>query len=117
MPRHVLDAKVTGVRPSGGGAGVSADVIHPPEIHSIDISKYTGRAGELIRITAGDDVYVASVGVLIVTDDGILVESGSAILSDKNPYVWTYRTTKTAASRFVRILVDVADVTPQSVSL
>ena len=90
-----------------------ADIIHPPEIHKIDISRYTGKAGESIEITAGDDVNVASVGVLIVTEEGILVEKGSAIFSDRNPYRWTYATTATAASRFVKIIVDVADVAPK----
>ncbi len=94
------------------GEPVSADVIHPPEIHKIDISKYTGQQGEPISIIAGDDVCVASVGVMIVTDEGILVEQGSAKLSEKDPYAWTYTTTKAASSRFVRIVVDVADVAP-----
>jgi hypothetical protein len=99
--------------PNPIGESVSVvDVIHPPEIHRIDVSKYTGRAGELISITAGDDVKVASVGVLIVNGEGILVEKGSAILSDLNPYAWMYTTTTTASSRFVRIVVDVADVAP-----
>lgn len=94
-----------------------ADTIHPPEIHRIDISAYTGKAGELIGITAGDDINVASVGVLIVTDEGILVEKGSAILSDRNPYVWTYATTTAAPSRFIKIVVDVADVMLKSASI
>ena len=91
---------------------VSADVIHPPEIHKIDVSKYTGQRGEPIYITAGDDVYVATVGVMIVTDEGILVEKGSAKISEQNPFAWTYTTTAAALSRFVRIVVDVADVAP-----
>jgi hypothetical protein len=109
---HVQDRQANESRKIKYGGGVSADVIHPPEIRRIDISKYTGLAGELICITAGDDVKVAAVGVLIVTDDGILVEKGSAILSEQNPYVWTYTTTETTPSRTVKILVDVADVAP-----
>jgi len=87
-------------------------IIHPPEIHRIDISHYTGKAGESIEITAGDDINVPSVGVLIVSDDGVVVERGSAILSDRNPYSWTYVTKTASASRSVKIIVDVADVTP-----
>jgi len=89
-----------------------ADVIHPPEIHRIDISRYTGMAGELIDITAGDDVNVSSIGVLIVSDDGILVEKGSAVLCDRNPYSWKYVTKTNSGSRSVKIIVDVADVMP-----
>jgi hypothetical protein len=89
-----------------------ADVIHPPEIHRIDISRYTGKSGELIDITAGDDVNVSSIGVLIVSDEGILVEKGSAVLCDRNPYSWKYVTKTNSGSRSVKIIVDVADVMP-----
>jgi len=109
MARKSPKAKELRLEPS---EAVSADVIHPPEIHKIDISKYTGQQGEPISITAADDVCIASVGVMIVTDEGILVEQGSAKLSEKNPYAWTYTTTTAASSRFVRIVVDVADVAP-----
>jgi hypothetical protein len=110
---NIAYAKVNESRSGPIAQTVSADVIYPPEIHKIDITKYTGRAGDTITITAGDDAHVASVGVLIVTDQGILVEMGSARISDQNPYVWTYTATVEASSRFVRIAVDVADIAPQ----
>jgi len=91
---------------------VLADVIHPPEIHSIDISNYSGQAGDIIRITAGDDIYVPSVGLLIVTDAGVLVEKGAAVVSDQYPFLWTYVATANAESSFVKIVVDVADIAP-----
>jgi hypothetical protein len=100
-------------RPGPVTQTVSADIIYPPELHKIDISKYTGRAGDTIKITAGDDARVGSVGVLIMTDQSILVEMGSALISDQNPYVWTYTATAEASSRFVKIVVDVADIAPQ----
>ncbi len=96
---------------SGDGVIVSG-IIHPPEIHRIDISHYTGKSGESIVITAGDDVNVPSVGILIVSDDGVVIERGSAILSDRNPYCWAYATKTTSASRSVKIIVNVADVVP-----
>jgi hypothetical protein len=105
--------KVSRSRPEHIVQATFADIIHPPEIHKIDITGYSGRAGELIGITAGDDTYVAAVGVLIITDEGILIEKGSAILSDQNPYAWSYTTTAAAASQFVKIVVDVADVAPE----
>ena len=95
-------------------APVSADVIHPPEIHRIDISKYAGNAGEPIAIFAIDDLNVSSVGVLIVSDEGILIEKGAAVLSDENPFQWTYTTTQAVAAQGIKIVVDVADVTPQT---
>ena len=104
------------VKESGSGfitQALSADIIHPPEIHKIDISRYTGRVGDTIRITAGDDARVASVGVLIATDESMLIEKGSALVSEQNPYVWIYTATAEASSRFVKIVVDVADIAPQ----
>jgi len=109
---QIHDCETRESRQERNGESVSADIIHPPEIHRIDISNYTGHADESIAITAMDDVNVASVGVLIVSDEGILIERGPAILSDKNPYQWLYRTTASAASPLVKIVVDVADVTP-----
>lgn len=56
-----------------------ADFLHPPEIQHIDLSAYKGAAGENITITAINDVKVKTVGVLIATDDGTVVEKGSAV--------------------------------------
>ena len=39
-----------------------ADFLHPPEIQSIDVSSYQGKAGEIIVITAVDDVQHAGHG-------------------------------------------------------
>ena len=92
---------------------IQVDVIHPPEIHSIDVSAYTGQAGETISIEASDDNKVASLGVLIMTSDGTLIENGAATISDQNPYIWKYTTTATASSQFTKILLDVADLVPR----
>ncbi len=113
MAPNIPYTKVKESRPGPIAQTVAADLIYPPEIHKIDISKYAGRAGDTITITAGDDAHVASVGVLIVTDQGILVEMGSARMSDQNPYVWTYTATAEASSQFVKIVLDVADIAPQ----
>jgi hypothetical protein len=109
--------EIVKARPKLTTQALAADVIHAPEIHGVDLSKYTGQAGDTIRITAGDDVRVASVGLLIVTDEGVLVEQGAARVSDQNPYIWTYVATANALSRFVKIVVDVADIAPRDDSV
>jgi hypothetical protein len=84
-----------------------ADFLHPPEIQQIDLSAYKGAPGEIITITAVDDIKVKTVGILIVNDDGTLVEKGTAIpTTDANS--WLYKTTATAASASVKVVVDVA---------
>ena len=49
----------------------TADFFHPPEILDIDVSGYTGAAGETITIKAVDDVKVTKVGVLIADDNAV----------------------------------------------
>jgi hypothetical protein len=89
-----------------------ADFLHPPEIQQIDVSAYKGAPGETITITAVDDVKVKTVGILIVNDDGTLVEKGTAIPTT-DPNHWFYKTTAAAASSSVKIVVDVADLAGQ----
>ena len=51
-------------------------------------------------------------GVMIVADDGTLVEKGSAVATpDTNQ--WLYTTTSAAPSTSVKIVVDVADLSGQ----
>jgi hypothetical protein len=85
-----------------------ADFLHPPEIEAIDVSAYHGAVGETIGITATDDVKVETVGVVITTADGTLVEKGSAAQSDATR--WTYTATKAAPAGDVKVIVDVADL-------
>jgi hypothetical protein len=89
-----------------------ADFLHPPEIQHIDLSAYKGAPNETITITAVDDVKIKTVGVMIVADDGTLVEKGSAVASP-NTNQWLYTTTGAAPSTSVKIVVDVADLSGQ----
>ena len=90
-----------------------ADFLHPPEIQEIDLSAYQGAPGESISITATDDVMVKTVGVLIATEDGTLVEKGSAVRSSTNANQWMYTATANAPASSVKIVVDVADLAGQ----
>lgn len=89
------------------------DFLHPPEIHGIDVDGYSGQAGEVVTIRATDDVKVATVGVLIATDGGVLVEQGKAVQSAQDPHLWTYTTSVAAPSSSVKIVVDAADLAGQ----
>ena len=109
-PEYVARAKSRGVSPFNVA---TADFLHPPEIQSIDVSAYTGAVGQVIQISAVDDVEVATVGVLIVTDTGTIVEKGSAVVSAADPHQWAYTTTAAAPSSSVKIVVDVADLAGQ----
>jgi hypothetical protein len=90
-----------------------ADFLHPPEIRRLDISDYKGAIDETIRITAVDDVKVKTVGVMIVNDDGTLIEKGMAVSGNENPSEWLYTTKRAAGSSSVKIVVSVADLAGQ----
>jgi hypothetical protein len=72
-----------------------ADWFHEPEIGDLDLSGWTGQAGEPIRIRALDDVKVERVTVLITDTAGALIEQGAAEQVDS--LWWVYTTTKPAA--------------------
>jgi hypothetical protein len=69
-----------------------ADFFNAPDIHLIDVSEYTGSAGERIRIIVNDDVAVKSVKVEIRNADGSLLEEGNAAQSAGG--LWIYTTTR-----------------------
>jgi hypothetical protein len=67
-----------------------ADFLNAPAVDEIDLSAYTGKAGETIRITASDDFGVAGVAVAIHDTYGAVLEQGAATATDG---VWNYVTT------------------------
>ena len=69
-----------------------ADFFNAPKIESINLSGYTGLAGQGIIVTATDDFDVKQVTVAIYNSDGSLVEKGDAI-PNVNKSLWTYTTT------------------------
>ena len=91
----------------------TADFLHPPEVQKVDVSGYHGAIDETIHITAVDDVKVKTVGVMIVNDDGTLVEKGTAVAGNGNANEWLYTTKCAAGSSSVKIVVDVADLAGQ----
>jgi len=68
-----------------------ADAMHPPRVIKIDASGYHGKAGEVIRVQAEDDVKVTRVQVAIYDARERVVEEGEAV-SDRTGRWWTYTT-------------------------
>jgi hypothetical protein len=74
-----------------------ADFLNAPEIRNLDLSHYTGQAGDAIRVEVSDDAIVKRITVSITNADGSLVEEGDA-QSDASGHVWTYTATQANAN-------------------
>ena len=70
-----------------------ADMLQAPNIEHIDLSGYTGRPGDVIKVRVTDDFLVKEVRVTITNDDGSSVETGFA-QPDAIGYLWQYTTTQ-----------------------
>jgi hypothetical protein len=68
-----------------------ADFFNEPTVDEIDLSAYTGHAGEIIRIRAHDDVEVTGVAVAIRGTGGAALEQG--VTSAAADGTWTYTAT------------------------
>jgi len=68
-----------------------ADAMHPPHVIEIDVSGYHGKAGDVIRVEAEDDVKVARVQVAICDARERVFEEGEAI-RDLTGRWWAYTT-------------------------
>jgi hypothetical protein len=66
-----------------------ADFFNAPDIQNVDLSGYTGAAGEQILIEVSDDFAVKTVTVNITNADGSLVEEGEAVKSSGNEWIYT----------------------------
>lgn len=66
--------------------------LHAPAVDEIDLSSYTGKAGEAIRIRASDDFEVTGIEVSITDSNGAVLERGPAARVDGMP-AWSYPTT------------------------
>jgi hypothetical protein len=86
-----------------------ADFFNAPDIESVDLSGYSGKAGNIIRIFVTDDFTVSSVTVSIHNADGSPVEEGYT--QPSVGYEWRY--TATAANETLagdRILITASDL-------
>jgi hypothetical protein len=65
------------------------DFFYAPDIHTVDLSDYTGAVGDPIRMIVSDDFAVKSVHVRILNADGSPVEEGFAVNSEGNTWIYT----------------------------
>lgn len=68
------------------------DFLNAPAVDEIDVSGYTGKAGETIRVRASDDFAVTGVEVSITDSNGSVLEKGTATLVPGSGE-WIYQTT------------------------
>ena len=73
-------------------AVIVRDWFHRPCVEEIDVSTYSGRVGQTIRIRATDDTEVRAVEVAVRGPGEEIVETGAAELTDAEKHVWTYKT-------------------------
>lgn len=89
---EVYQAKAAGTPQTPSNVAMS-DWCHAPEIREVDLSSWTGQAGQVIRVRAVDDVLVKKVEVMILGAEGEVSERGEGMREDGE--WWLYRTTRT----------------------
>ena len=86
------------------------DFLKAPEIDELDLSKYMGKVGDTILISATDDVGVVRVEVRLTETDGSLIEQGQAIEMSAGSGDWAYiATTLISTGANIRIEVEAYD--------
>jgi hypothetical protein len=70
----------------------------PPVVEEVDLSEYSGQAGQIIRVGAVDLVEVAQVEIIIREPGGQPLESGLAARAAGDDSRWLYWTTAAASS-------------------
>ncbi len=87
-----------------------ADFFNAPVVDEVDLSGYSGEAGDPIVIRAHDDFKVTRLSVIVGDTNGPDIESGEAEETPLNSGRWVYTTTSTVAQgTTVRIVVSVSD--------
>jgi hypothetical protein len=85
-----------------------SDWFGKPQVLEIDVTDWTGQAGQPIRVRAQDNIHVATVQIRIEDKDGTQLEEGEAVKGDG--LWWTYTTTSTVpqaiACRVVAVAMD-----------
>jgi hypothetical protein len=69
-----------------------ADWLGAPKVLEINVDRWTGKIGQLIRVKARDNVRVARVSVVIRDAEGTLLEMGEAAQSEAGSAWWNYTT-------------------------
>lgn len=69
-----------------------ADFLNTPAVDEVDLSAYTGKSGEPVRIRASDDFEGAGVEVSLTDAGGTVLERGAAAKAGTDS-LWMYTTT------------------------
>ncbi len=75
---------------------IMQDFLNAPQVEEVDLSGYTGQAGEKIYVVASDDFEVMAVHVTISEESGDPIETGAAVKSTDGSGRWVYTTTAPA---------------------
>lgn len=67
-----------------------SDFRRHPKVLDIDLSGYTGRAGERIQVWATDDCEVIQMPMRVLDLSGTVLEEGMAVLTGGAPDAWSY---------------------------
>lgn len=87
-----------------------ADFFNAPAVDEVDLSGYTGAAGDPIVILAHDDFKVVEAQVIVTDANGQAIESGKAVETPAKSGRWVYSATQAvAAGNSVRIAVTASD--------
>ena len=84
------------------------DFLKAPTVDAIDLSAYTGPAGDKIIIRASDDIEVVSVTVAIRISEGGVLEQGAAVF-EQGSWRYTAQTTQDLGSGLLAIDVTAVD--------
>ncbi|MDR1171614.1 MAG: hypothetical protein LBL24_04080 [Bacteroidales bacterium] len=107
--KEVYD-KIAGKKGKTPFIAAVADFLHVPEIRRIDLSDYSGQAGDTIRIEVEDDAMIKYVRVGIIAADGTVIEEGPAT-PDISGYLWTYAAKQdNNLFHYGKIVVSVSDL-------
>lgn len=86
-----------------------ADFLNAPVVDEIDLSDYTGKTGDTIKVRAHDDFQVTGVQVRVRDTNGTVLEQGAASLAGVDG-IWNYTATvDLTANQPVVIEVDATD--------
>ena len=78
------------LRSRGGRAAAVSDFLKRPTLEALDLSEYTGQAGDPIYFMAGDNAGLVDATVTIGDGNGTIFESGAAVEVDADTGYWMY---------------------------
>lgn len=75
-----------------------ADFFNAPSVDEVDVSGYSGAAGDEIVVRARDDFQVTAVAVALTDAEGNAIENGDAVETPPDSSRWVYTATAAVAT-------------------